>query len=332
MIAFREQVTLALRAVAVRSPTSYAWFGCPSRPLPQAVSSAFPPGAEREYLIARIAQELYRSFYTRSRPMPHRPGDDPLAGPDPAFVEALSDANTGRGGWDAGWRVEAVEGTNLQVTRHGLRMRVQSAQCAPAQAPHASGALVSVRRAKEHRAAAPGFYIALGDAEQLGGRDELEVRVYFHVTAGGAAPLVAIATRLLNEAAVAFRLKVLDHPARFSRCDAAVLYLCDGAFDRLRGTLRTIIAACAPHVRIEVPAFAGPLAPGVAVGEHLPRHGASFGTSRCRFVAEGIVAAHERNTNGLCDRLDAVARRFAARGLDLDAPYLVRAPVDRYAL
>jgi hypothetical protein len=332
LIPFREQVALALPAVAVRSATSYAWFGCPSRPLPRAVASAFPPGAEREYLIARIEQELYRSFYTQSRAMPYRPGNVAPGNPDAVFVQALSTANTGRGGWDAGWRVESVEGTDLQVARRGLRVRVRSLDCGPPQVPRVPGALVSVRRDKEHRSVSPGFYFALGDAEQLTGRDEVEVRVYFHVTAAGAAPLIAIATRLLNRAAIPFSLKVLDHPARFSRCDAAVLYLRDGDFSRLRGALRVIVSTCASHMRVDVPAFTRPLAPGVAVGEHLPRHGASFGTSRCRFVAEGIVAAHERKRNRLADRLDAVARQFAARGLDLDAPYLVRSPVDHYVL
>lgn len=331
-ISFREQVSLALRAVTVRSANSYAWFGCPSRPLPRVVAAAFAPGAEREYLIARIEQELYRSFYIRGRPMAHLAGDLPHRGSDPEFVEALSAANSGRGGWDGGWLVESVEGEQLQVARRGLRMRVRTSDCRPARVPYARGALVSVGRAREHRAASPGFYFATGDAEAPRGHDELQVRVYFHVTAAGAAPLVAIATRLLNEAGVAFSLKVLDDPASFSRCDAAVLYLCDGDFSRLRGALRAIAARSAPHLLPDVPAFTKPLAPGVAVGEHLARHGASFGTSRCRFLAEGVVVAHERGSKPLADRLDAVAERFAARGLDVDAPYLVKGDGARYAL
>jgi hypothetical protein len=54
--------------------------------------------------------------------------------------------------------------------------------------------------------------------------------------------------------------------------------------------------------------------------------------SRCRLIAEGIVAAHERGASRLCDRLDAVAHRFAESGLDLDVPYLAPGSSDSYEL
>ena len=43
------------------------------------------------------------------------------------------------------------------------------------------------------------------------------------------------------------------------------------------------------RISTETPAFTQPITPGIAVGEHLPSLGSSFGSSRCRFVAEGIV-------------------------------------------
>jgi hypothetical protein len=331
VIAYRDQVALALRAVAVRSLTSYAWFGRSSRPLSPAVTSAFPPGTAREYLISRLEEELYLSFYSQGGPVPHQPREASSARRDQRFVEALSAANRGCGGWEPGWRVAAVEGPHLEVVRDGLRVRVRASECWPARGQRAS-ARVSVRRPKEHRAASPGFYVALGDAQHVRNHDELEVRIYFNVTAVGAAQLVAVVTRLLNEAAVPFSLKVLDHPVGFSRCDAAVLYLANGDFGRAQEPLRAIVSACAPHLRGDVPAFAKRLAAGVAVGEHRPSLGASFGTSRCRLVAEGIVVAHERGATRLSDRLDAAARQFADRGLDLDMPYLVAGSVDDYAL
>src|SRR6185436_3472799 len=101
-----------------------------------------------------------------------------------------------------------------------------------------------------------------------------------HVGAAGAAPLIAAATRELNAARVPFALKVLDHPARFTRRDAAVLYL--QAFEPAHAALREIVSACSGFLRPGAPAFALELTHGVGVGEHLPRHGGSFGTSRCR--------------------------------------------------
>jgi hypothetical protein len=184
------------------------------------------------------------------------------------------------------------------------------------------GATVELRRPKELGALSPGFYTALGDRPLETGA---ELRVYLNVTAAGAAPLVGACTRALNAAAVPFVLKVVDRPGGFTRCDAAVLYLDRGALDRARPTLAEIVEACAPHLRDATPPFTKRLAPGVATGEHHADLGASFGALRCRAVAEGAVSAREAGAASLEERLEVVARAFAALGLDLDCPYL--APV-----
>ena len=119
MIDYREQVESALRAVAVTSPTSYAWFGRRSRPLPRSVSSALAPDSAREILIDGLQSVLYRSFYTQGRPVPV--GADGVPGqPDRAFVEALSRANSGTGGWQPGWRLVRLERATALVVRDGL--------------------------------------------------------------------------------------------------------------------------------------------------------------------------------------------------------------------
>jgi hypothetical protein len=96
--------------------------------------------------------------------------------------------------------------------------------------------------------------------------------------------------------------------------------------------LRTIFAVCGPHLDGESPAFTRPLAHGVSVGEHAAGLGGSFGTSRCRLLAEGIVTAHEHGVTRLADRFDIVARRFVEHGLDVHAPYLAPGSTERYEL
>jgi hypothetical protein len=332
MIDYREQLASVLRAAAVASPTSFAWFGTRSRRLPSAVVAALPPATTRQYLVDALQGELYRSFYSQGRPVPSRPDRGVLLQSDHAFVKALSLANTGAGGWEPGWRVETVERDVVRVARDGLHVRARPSDCRVAGEPCQAGVLVSLRRPKELNATSPGYYTALGDADLALGRDDTELRVYFNVTAAGAAPLIAVCTRLLNEAQIPFSLKVLDHPTGYIRCDAAVLYLEDGGFDDARRSLSAIAGACAPHLRGEPPAFARPLVPGVSVGEHSPRLGASFGTSRCRLVAEGIVAAHERGERRLSERVDAIARGFADHGLDIEVPYLAPGSSRRYAI
>jgi class II lanthipeptide synthase len=329
MIGYRAQLTRAIRAVAVTSPTSYTWFGRRSWPLQPEVTAALAADARREYLVEGLRRELYGSFYTQGRPVPVSPGRLVPASRDHAFVEALSRANTGAGGWEPGWRVERVEPGIVVVAKYGLHVRAPISAC---RGSRRAGARISLRRPKERGAGSTGFYTALGDAEPAACREDVELRLYFNVTAGGAVPLVATCTRLLNEAKVPFNLKLANHATGFRRCDAAVLYLEDGGFDQIRGALPEISSACAPHLRSDPPAFAKPLAFGVAIGEHRPGLGASFGTSRCRLVAEGIVAAHESGADRLADRVDAVAGRFADHGLDIEAPYLAPGSSDRYEL
>jgi hypothetical protein len=326
----REDVARALRALAVAPPASYRWFGRRARPLPRAVQAAIGPPAARAHLVASIEQELYRSFYCTGGPVPHGGDDGGAPSADAALVEALSAANAGRGGWDGGWRVTALQDDALLVQRDGLQVRARRVDCRPP-APQVGDA-VRVRRPKEQRWAAPGFYSATGDAQRPGVASELELRVYFNVSAAGAAELVGLVSRRLNEAAIPFGLKVVDHPARFSRRDAAVLYLRDGDFDRARDALRAVVAGCAPHLHPGVPAFTKALAPGIAVGEHRPTRGASFGSARCRLLAEAAVDAGEHGLTGAGDRLAAVERAFAGAGLRLDVPYLAGGTVDRYAL
>jgi hypothetical protein len=296
------------------------------------VVSALSPATRRQYLVDSLQGELYRSFYTQGKPVPTRRADDAPARPDEAFVEALSLANVGVGGWDSGWRVEDVDREFVRVARNGLHVRARAADCRGANGRCKVGTPVSLRRSKELGASSPGYYTALGDADLALGRDDTQVRVYFNVTAAGAAQLVAMCTRLLNDARLPFSLKVLDHPTAYIRCDPAVLYLEDRGFDQARGALSVIASACALRLRDVPPAFARPLAHGASVGDHCPRLGASFGTSRCRLVAEGVVAAYQNAESRLSDRLDAVARRFADCGLDVDSPYLGPCSSRRYAL
>jgi HopA1 effector protein family len=322
----------ALRAMRVTSAMTYAWFGRRSPPLPRSVVMALSPDTAREYLVGLLGTELYRSFYTQGRPVPVNPDAARPDRADDGLAKELSRANNGTGGWDGGWRVEKAARGILHVERNGLRVRVRASDCRSSRVTPTVGDAVSLRRPKELRAASPGFYTALGDRELAVGYEDLEVRVYFNVAAAGAAPLVAECSRLLNEAEIPFLVKVVDHPMGFCRCDAAVLYLDGDGFKRAQGPLAVAASVCASHLHRDAPAFTRPLTPGVAAGEHRPSLGASFGASRCRLVAEGIVDAHERGATGLEDRLDAVARRFARRGFDFEAPYLVPASANHNAL
>jgi class II lanthipeptide synthase len=299
-------VGAALRAVAICGGTQYAWMGHRSRRLPPTIDGVLDAAQRRLYLVACLRDELYHSFYCYGRPVPARRGEPQPPFADPWLLEALSRANRGRGSWEHGWTVESVDDGEVVVADARLRVRVPSADCRAARIE--PGTAVSVRLPKELPALSPGFWFAVSDAPAA----TFDVRVYWNVTHAGAPALVEALTSRLNGDGVPFRLKVADHPYRFGRCDAAVLYLDARAFRTLRPTLREVAAELA--LEPSIPAFTLELAPGVGLAED--DGGESFGARRCALLAEAIVYAREASPP-----IAAVAARFAEAGVDIDAPY-----------
>jgi hypothetical protein len=190
------------------------------------------------------------------------------------------------------------------------------------------GALVTLPAPATPSAVSPGFLTLLrgGDSE-----DGAVVRVYWHVTCAGAVPLVRALTSRLGGAGVPFRLKVADHPLRFDRADAAVLYLPGAAFAAVRGDLAAVASELRPCLRPQPPVFTLPLAPGVGLAEQRADTAESFGQARCTLLAEGLVEARERRMRAGA-RLRVVAERFARAGLTLEAPYREPALAGRHVL
>ena len=299
----RDQVAEALQAIAVRSRHRFTWLGELSPPLPRGLGRALPERAARALLVSRIGARLYESFYCLGGVGPR--SADAARHPDPGLVAALSAANAGRGTWEQGWRVDG---------RAGVMAR--PSQC------RTTAAGTAVALPAELPAWSPGFFTVLGDANLDPAPDDLVARVYFNVGPAGAPALVAEVTSALNRARVPFRLKVADHPERFGRCDAAVLYLPSAQLRRRRRLVGRAVDACAPHLQPRTPVFTKPLAPGVGFGEERGDAGQSFGMHRCRLLAGAIVDAHEHRQRDLDARLATVARHFHQAGIDLDAPWL----------
>ena len=347
MTGHRARLADALRAVSV-TETSYAWFGRPSRPLPPDLAAAVGPDAARASLVGALERELYRSFYTQGRAVPETPDRPAPVRPDRDFAAALSAANAGAGGWEPGWRVQTWEAETAIVALDGIAVRARTADCrtdgrapapgAPVERSPPEGArrglagLLQKKKKKKKKKKNTHTHnnIALGDRRPGAGE---EVRVYFHLTAAGAAPLVAACTSVLNAAAVPFVLKVVDRPGGFTRCDAAVLYLQRGGFggalaDRSRAWRRHVPVTCARACRRSRRRWPR-ASPSPSTGRSTARASARAAAGP---VAEAVVRARELGAVGLDERLETVARRFADHGLDIDRPYLAAGSAARYAL
>jgi len=273
-----------------------------------------------------------------------------MAAPDDAtrrrFVANLSAAHTGHGTWEPGWTVVGdPEDDRLAVRRgeltfHALREQVRTTED-DAGAGLAPGTRCRVWIGKELRDLLPGFYLALGDTDEPEPRDGAKgddsredeadskgrsvLRIYWHLTAEGAAPFVGALTTRLNGADVPFRCKVLDHPTAYRRADAGVLYLDphmgEHRWQAVWEPLEEIYRQVAGHLRPEVPRCTRKLAPGVGVAED-PGNGLSFGQHRCRLVAQALWRAFDEGAEGLEERAEVLAAVFREEGLDPKRPHL----------
>jgi hypothetical protein len=328
---YHEQVAAALTVVRVRGPTRYEWMGRISRPLPSALDAELNDSERRTYLVSCLREELYSSFYCRGEPVPARWGEREPPFADRWLVSALSEANAGRGSWAPGWTVQRLEADEVVVADDHLRLRVALSDCRVAAGEVRPDAAVSVRLPKELPELTPGFYTALSEAPS--DRDSLGslVRVYWNVAAADAPDLVRKLTSRLNGRGVPFRLKVADHPFRFTRCDATVLYLQGDTFGSLRPGLEQVAQSMGARLRPRIPAFALRFSPGVGLAED-NADGESFGERRCALLADGIVRAYEQGIRPADARVEAVIARFAEDGVRIDAPYLEPSLAGRHVL
>ncbi len=329
MDANRALLSDVIAALRIRSATSFSWFGAPSPRIPKRIADTLEPRLAERYLIGAIQARLYSQFYTRGRPVPATPQSE--IHPDVGltdFVRQLSVANRSRFSLDSGWSMTRRGHGVCTVTKDGLALLVPTAAVDQAQGGDGQA---TVRIPKECFGFSPGFYVALGERELVRDGSVPLLRIYWNIAPDAAAPLVALLSVGLNEASLPYMLKVLNDPRRFTRCDAAVLYIPTAAQEAVLEVVRPVHRALMGAARAAVPAFTLELAPGLGLAED-PGTGESFGMHRCRLVAEALVAAHVAHERSAAARLARVEARFRDAGLDLDRPYLTRADdANRYA-
>jgi hypothetical protein len=304
---YRETILGVLETTRIVSGDAYDW--CHGRYERPDVEG----GTAEGWLTEALTNRLYSQFFCSGRPVGSRGSGRPWPRAS-GFVEELSAANTGTGCWEPGWRIVGAENGTTIVERDGLRLWARADEMAP------EGGMAAVRLPKELRRLSAGFYLALGN-RALDGRPGRLVRLYWNLRPESAPAFLECVTSLLNDADLAFRVKLLDTPALYARRDAGVLYV--NADDRARAAA-PVAAIYARHADVldpGVPAFTKALAPGLAAADD-PGGDESFGKHRCRLLAQGMVRAHERGREDASARLEVVAEVFAEAGIRLDRPYL----------
>jgi hypothetical protein len=322
----------ALEAVRVHSSKSYSWLGQRALSLPSVVAKAVEGDAARDYLRHALQQHLYRRWYrlggTASADAADA-GTHAIALPTP-FLAALSKANLGRGPYESGWHVHAIDGDFIVVQRDGLLLwaRPDEIVSVDGATPNLA-APVAVHLPKELLRALPGFYLALGDNELPPPGKEPIVRLYWNIPVNAAPLLMESVTTKLNEAGVPFRCKMMSAPDAYVCCDAAVLYIPKRYYTFVEELIVAIHRGLRTSMGDVVPALTKQLAPGLGLAED-PGNGDSFGMHRCDLVAEGIIRAREHRQRSMRKRLTSVITCFNEAGIDCNHPYLNPGSVDIY--
>ena len=121
---YREQVTTALEATVVHSPTAYSWYGKESARLSPRIKRAMTPRTARNYLRHQLQSQLYSDFYVRGGAAPLAWDTADVASDAIAFAGALSAANAGRGCCEDGWAVVAASAGEIVVRRNRFTLWV----------------------------------------------------------------------------------------------------------------------------------------------------------------------------------------------------------------
>lgn len=266
------------------------------------------PVAAAEGPCAGLTRAIYGAFYCVPEAATAEAG-----GPD-EFLQALRRANPVAARWDA-WTVAGSDATRLILSQgSGAVRRATAAEVASPSGVPAAGGTVYLPAERDLLTGPEGHYAILGrpvvPAEY--GR---QVRFYWNLEPGGAAPFLATIGAGLDRRRIPFQAKVPASPQGYGRADTGVLYL---AAEDVPAALDVVAAAHADlrdALQDRTPLFARRLRRGLAFAESPPT-GESFGLQRCRLVAEGLVQAGPGA--GVPGKVEAALARLSAYGLDLE--------------
>jgi len=315
----RALIRSVLAGCAVDPPRGFEWFG-QWIPIPLSAREEQP---ERTFLRT-LALHLYLHVFCPGEASARLP--PPLvtgAGEIRALMTAHSLANPDRDRWDTGWTyvrnsrdsyLVHGKGLDFSVSAEGVRPRHGSALCA--------GCEVEVLVPAERWSLSPGYMLFYGKIllrpRSAGIR---RTRLYLDLDVEDARRVIGMCRRF-NEARIPFTLKVAGQPAVYDeRCDTVILFVERDDYRRASELLVEEATRAGLRPRPPVPAFTRRLGSGLAVADD-PAVPESFGESRCRLLASGILRAHEAGENSLKSKIEEIEAAFLAEGVRLDSTHL----------
>lgn len=268
----------------------------------------------------QLAEHLYQEWYSHRSVGKVEPLSLEGAG---SWVEILRTSHAGSYRWEAGWRVASISLEGRIIAKRGLMNRILSSldyysPGRPGLLPTIGEEIKAVVR-RDSLTASPGYWLTYSPGWQSEQKQLL--RLYWNVTATGTPELLRQLTARIPEAEK-YCLKAPCVPAGYDRTDAVVLYILKDSYSRFAPMIREVYQRVASHLCTEVPKFTKRLADGLGLAESPAGEKESFGTNRCRLVAEGLCHAAARSGLNDSSVMQSVSDVFKQAGLRLSRPYL----------
>lgn len=149
-------------------------------------------------------------------------------------------------------------------------------------------------------------------------------RFYLHPRADTVPSVLHRLTRRLDEAPFAWSVKCPIDPAGYRRPDSLVLFVPRPAVAQTRDLVCEVAAEAEALLVAHCPPLTLWVADGVAYADD-PGPGSSFGISRCRALAPGVVAVARQALSG-DEAVDTLLQALISTGIDPRAPWLSPVP------
>lgn len=248
---------------------------------------------------------------------------------DLPFLSELAGADFGDGWWDPGWRVAGGPAESVTVEKAGIRLSASRRDVRP---PGANGRLspgepVLVRFPNGTAGRMNGFYHVTGTAGPA--ETAAMMRIYLNVRLASPVTTLRRVAAALNEAGIRFTLKIVNSRQQLRRRDNTVVYLAEHDLDAALLAVRDAASSVPSALNPETLLFTSKAADGISVaaeGLASGRNGAdernwSFGESRCKFLARGLLLHAVDGCPGGCDMPEVLRDAFRQAGLDPERPY-----------
>jgi hypothetical protein len=322
-IAQRVQLT-ALNSYLVDGKEHFAYnqkpyFASHLAPLHFGSNDGHPQQEQEDHTIQSMTNIIYTKFYCKLQQKEKKAAKINVQISDPEFVKTLSEANLSTDGYDYGWMVYSFDSNGSPwASKNGAIKQLHTGTYVndnPSKKGIAAvGDKVHVYRKKEDTKTQPAFYYANGNVPLP--QDASFTRFYFNIKPEGATVLIQHLTSLLNYYQIPFSFKCLNNPKNYVRTDSAVLYLDKLNTPLVYILLGSFVDSLKEYLNNDIPLFALKLWDGIGFAED-PSNGDSFGMSRSRLIAKGLLESFKKGDENDTQRVKTVEDYLTQSGYDI---------------